>query len=307
MDTIKYVFNSLAGDRFDAANENKQGLLRPQREQGSVIAVRNAGRRNSAMTEDKLKKIVKQMTGPSHRGFADKYGTLKKDDLVNLFGSYGLPAEQASAFFHSADVDRRGEIDFSYFRDNIGRFLKVEQSERSPGREKKRRAPLDQATMVKISDHIGGKACSKYNTIAQAFRCIDRDLDNQVDRYEVRSLFRYYGSSTKMADRFFDTLDKGGEGKIDFNDFKEMFAPYIQPGYHAPVAGENQKDAYLQKNWGHSQYAQNIMSPSRGSRSNRSNPSSQGETELHKNSFGRFEGMSTYQASYNADVYGQVR
>jgi len=169
---------------------------------------------------------------------------------------------------------------------------------------------LDDNMMHMVCDHVGGKASQKFRTVKDAFRGVEIDFANRVDRSEVRNFFRNYGSKTKLADKFFDRLDPQRSGFVDFNEFRDCFAPYIQPGYHPPRPGESQKKIGLSE-WGgtsglaaREQHARGFAArpwTSRGS--TRSNRSIMSEDEIQMNKYGRFEGITTYQMSFNPEMY----
>jgi len=346
MGTIKNVFDTVVGQHLARGestdhkkhhhHHNVHGLLRPQHSEGSIISVPNADSHHVAMTQEKLKKIAKQMTSKSQRRYIDKYGNIGRQELQHMFESYGLTPEQSNELFNSVDTERQGEIKFKDLSAHLAEFLHVDAPKKASDTKHVQRdasgrviqvardTALDDETMTKICDHVGGKAAAKFKSVFGAFRFVDPDLDGKVDRFEVRNFFRNYGSKTGMADRFFDTLDHSREGRIDFAEFQKKFAPYIQKGYHAPRAGENQADIYKQQKHQLATYQTPQEAPTAGGQhksnfciaagahagrppsSRSSNRSSRAEDELHANRFGRFEGVSTYQASYNADVYRQV-
>lgn len=349
MNTLKTVFDAVVGDHLGKGEQlhgggdnkphhhhhNVHGLLRPQHSEGSIISLANADTHHGVMTAEKLKKVVKQMTGKSQRRYIDKYGNIDRNDLQHMFEGYGLTPEQSNEVFEGIDKNRQGEIQFKDLKDQLGKLLGVEGDIQKKAKNGVAREPaLDDITMTRVCDHIGGKAGQKYKTMQGAFRSVDRDMDDMVDRFEVRSFFRGYGSKTALADKFFDTLDNKREGKIPFSAFKDKFAPFIQPGYHPPIEGVCQKTLYKDDKWGVSDYVVQDASTKMGAqmdnfqkgspdkngkrrsqserpRSNRSRSSNASSSvvqdELHQNRFGRFEGVSTYQASFCADVYAQVR
>lgn len=256
----------------------------------------------------------------------DKYGNCDRLELQHLFEGYGLEADQANCLFRSLDTKREGQIQFSAVQAHLAQFLDPEggaKTTRMSARGSNNNARLSPETMAKICDHIGTKAGQKSRTVRDAFRPIDRDQDKMIDRFEARNFFRFYGSKTTLADKFFDTIDTAGEGKVPMADFQEMFAPFIQPGHHAPKAGECQKSFYrdaTQDMHCHTKGAQayggftlnghDFKPPSRRSSNAGSNASivtgSSVQNELQRNRFGKFEGVTTYQADFNVDVYEQA-
>lgn len=300
-------------------HHNVHGLLRPQHDRNSVISIPNADATHEALTKDRLKKIALQMTGRSQRRYVDKYGNIDRQDMQHLFESYGLTPEQSNQFFSSMDKKRNGEVKFVDLRNHLSRYLHCEDKREKKLAEKK--APeLDRETMDAICVHVGQKALEKYKSVYSAFRFVDRDNDNKVDRFEVRNFFRNYGSNTYVADRFFDTMDTKRQGKIAFGDFQDKFAMFVQPGYH-PARPEDDSKQYqgpVLTTWGESYYQKEGKTPHHMSANTfgvmhgsntggRTNPSLGRDDydELQQNRFGRFEGVSTYQSSYNPLSFGQ--
>lgn len=262
------------------------------------------------------------MTGRSQRRYVDKYGNIDRQEMQHLFESYGLTPEQSNQLFTSMDKERNGEVRFVDLRRHLARYLHCEDKRQRKMVTKK--APeLDRVTMDAICTHVGQKAYEKYKTVYGAFRFVDRDINNKVDRFEVRNFFRNYGSNTYVADRFFDTMDTKRQGKVDFGDFQDKFARFVQPGYH-PARPEDDNKKYhktnIQTTWGESQYQKSEgatphhMSASTfgimhgtlsGKNSPQANQSRNDTDELQQNRFGRFEGVSTYQSSYNPLSFGQ--
>lgn len=311
-------------------HHNVHGLLRPRHSLASHCSVVNADTQMvKEMTKEKLAKIAKQMTGNQQSRYMDKSGNIWRQEIQHLFESYGLTPEQGNELFDTIDTGRTGEIKFKDLRDRLAPFLDVKVEKRKAPRGTGN--PMEDEMVKMVCDHIGEKAAAKHKNLQGAFRFVDRDFDAKVDRYEVRNFFRNYGSKTKLADRFFDRIDVEKEGKIDFHKFKEFFAPYIEPGYHAPVHGETQhrKERVA---WGESHYGskncgkgvgqcqqtstlQRTLSRGRTPQSARSagQPSARssissvsanmGEDELHATKFGRFQGVSTYAASFNPWLY----
>jgi len=319
MNTMKNVFDTVVGDHLGKKDtkashhhhHNVHGLLRPQHSEGSIISVPGADTCPTAMTKDRLKKIAKQMTGKTQRRYIDKYGNIQRQELQHVFESYGLAPEQANELFDTIDNKREGEIKFKELSKHLAQFLHVEEPKKKVAAPASRERRLDDYAMTRICDHIGGKASQKHRTVQGAMRAIDRDADNKIDRFEVRNFFRNYGSKTKLADRFFEAIDVNREGKIDFGEFQDKFSPFIQPGYHPPKPGEDQKQFYKDAKWGQSLYEREALQgrPQRpqSSRSSRSNSASICHDEVHQMRYGRFEGVSTYQSSFNADIYQQVQ
>lgn len=264
------------------------------------------------MTKDRLKKIAKQMTGKTQRRYIDKYGNIQRQELQHVFESYGLAPEQANELFDTIDNKREGEIKFKELSKHLAQFLHVEEPRKKVPAPASREGRLDDGMMTMICDHIGGKASQKHRTVQGAMKTIDRDADNKIDRFEVRNFFRNYGSKTKLADKFFEAMDANREGKIDFGEFQDKFSPFIQPGYHPPKPGEDQKQFYKDAKWGQSHNEGGVQGKPKRPQSSRSSRSSNVSAsichdELHQNRFGRFEGVSTYAASFNADIYSKVQ
>lgn len=81
----------------------------------------------------------------------------------------------------------------------------------------------------KVKEHLGSVLATKYRTCRRAFRMYDENCSGSIDRTEVRKLFQYHGYNQTAADRFFNHMDSGQDGIIEFNEFIDVFAPYIQP------------------------------------------------------------------------------
>lgn len=339
--TFKSTFDQYVGahvfrnDSHDGSNashhhhhhHNVHGLLRPRHSLASHCSVVNADTQHKEMSKATLTKIAKQMTGNQQSRYMDKYGNIERQEIQHLFESYGLTPEQGNELFDSIDTGRTGEIKFKQLHEKLAPFLHVDVEKRKAPRGTGK--PLDDDMVREVCGHIGEKAAAKHKNLRGAFRFVDRDFDAKVDRYEVRNFFRNYGSKTKLADRFFDAMDVGRTGKIDFHDFKEFFAPYIEPGYHAPVHGESQKQLNKSMGWADSHYGlancgkgvgqcqqQSTWRPitpasqlaAKTPRSSRSSgatsvSANMGEDELHATKFGRFQGVSTYSASFNPWLY----
>lgn len=75
---------------------------------------------------------------------------------------------------------------------------------------------------------LGPALGRKFRTIRRAFRDVDTDHSNTVDRAETREFFRNFGFiDPGPADEFFDTMDSDGGGTVDYREFQKVFAPYI--------------------------------------------------------------------------------
>lgn len=80
-----------------------------------------------------------------------------------------------------------------------------------------------------VREHLGTTLATKYRTCRQAFRMYDEDCTGDISRREVRKLFEYHGYTTTSADRFFNHMDNDRSGAIEYKNFTDTFAPYIQP------------------------------------------------------------------------------
>jgi len=328
---LKGLFDAVVGQHLEKKSEkNVHGLLRPLKkssfmDDGGGMACTAGNRAQGAHHDDpipaeRMKHIAKAMTSREQRRFIDKSGDFRREDLQNLFWTYGFKAAQANELFDRIDTNRNGEISSKEFNAALPGFLGLPKE-----KEKKKKGAnykhADKETMTTICDALGTKAGQKYRTVHDAFRFVDKDGDDNADRWEVRNFFRNYGFKTKTADMFFDTLDTDRQGKISYANFQERFAPYIQPGYHAPKPGENQKAFYGGKEIECYQSSADVnpnrhhtstnapASPTRGrprsarSGSSASVSSSKCQDELHLNRFGKFDGLSTYQASFNQHIF----
>jgi len=79
-----------------------------------------------------------------------------------------------------------------------------------------------------VREHMGQCLATKYKTCRRAFREYDQDCSGTIDRHEVRKLFEFNGYSETAADRFFNQMDTDRNGTVEFNNFIDVFAPYIQ-------------------------------------------------------------------------------
>jgi len=348
MDELVNIFEREVGDHLCkgvGSKKNVHGLLRPPDTELHICDLAKTAEAKvmqdpTAMSNDRKKLIQKLMCSKEQRRYIDKYGNMRREDMQLLFNTYGLPSCKGNELFDRIDSDRTGEISFKDLQRNIGEYLGIKDKEKRThvGREKKE--IFDDDTMVRVCDHIGTKVSQKHRRVQDAFRFIDTDADDCIDRWECRTFFRNYGSKTKVADIFFDSCDPNRTGKVLKRDFQRKFTPYIQPGYHPPRPNECQKAFYEEvkttkwcrkdenktgdaKNRATRPLGLNTLmlqaskqkaagqptspTPSEGRRSqvshNGSIPESQMENELHANRFGKFEGVSTYMASFNQDIY----
>lgn len=349
MDTLVNVFEQEVGDHLCkgiGSKKNVHGLLRPPDTELHICDLAKTAEAKvmqdpSAMSSDRKKLIQKLMCSQEQRRYINKYGNMRREDLQLLFNTYGLPSCKGNELFDRIDSDRTGEISFKDLQRNIGEYfgLQDERKKRTHvGSEKKEL--FDDDTMVRVCDHIGTKVAQKHRRVQDAFRFVDTDADDCIDRWECRTFFRNYGSKTKVADKFFDSCDPNRTGRVSKREFQRRFTPYIQPGYHAPRPNECQKTFYEEvkttkwcrkdenkiggaKNPATKASGINTLTlqalkqsaagqptsptPSEGRRSqvshNGSLTSSLAENELHANRFGKFEGVSTYMASFNQDIY----
>jgi Ca2+-binding EF-hand superfamily protein len=243
VDELKEVFDVVVGQHHAKnSSKNVHGLLRPKNTDPSILAMNNPmhasqGNLGDDMDPERLKRIAKLMVGKEQRKFISKSGKIDREELQTLFWTYGLKAKQSNDLFDSIDTNRDGEISFKELNTHLGGFLGVEDD------SKKKRADCKTASrdvlghdeMLAVCDLVGTKAAQKHRRVYDAFRFVDKDGDDRVDRWEVRNFFRAYGSKTKMADLFFDTLDRDKQGTIGFVEFEKQFTPWIQPGYNAPI------------------------------------------------------------------------
>lgn len=89
---------------------------------------------------------------------------------------------------------------------------------------------LEEKELRAIYEQISRKAAQRYRTVREALRFVDADHDGMVERTEVRYFFRAYDLSEKVADRFFDRLDREGSGLISLQTFADFMGPVIERG-----------------------------------------------------------------------------
>lgn len=337
---LKSVFDQVVGQHLEKKSaKNVHGLLRPLKKSSFMEEVgckagdmASNAKHHDPICPERMKQITKAMTSREQRRYIDKSGDFRREDLQILFWNYGLKAAQANELFDRIDTNRNGEISFKEFNAHLPGFLGVKEEKEKHKKGANYNTLLDEERMTTICDHLGTKAGQKYRRVYDAFRYVDKDGDDKIDRWEVRNFFRSYGSKTKVADTFFDTLDTDREGKISYKDFQKRFAPYIQPGYHAPKPGENQREFYGGNEVKCYQSTSDLVNRNHKSmepptdtsnkrgrpRPNRSNQSPKSEysgdspasarssrcqDELRANRFGKFDGISTYQASFNQHIF----
>ena len=79
------------------------------------------------------------------------------------------------------------------------------------------------------------KIASKYRTVREAFRAIDKDRDHMVDWAEVQGLLRNLNMNPNdpALRRLFERADNNSSGHIDYQEFQTYFGELIQPSHHA--------------------------------------------------------------------------
>mmetsp|Transcript_108399 Transcript_108399/g.203440 ORF Transcript_108399/g.203440 Transcript_108399/m.203440 type:complete len:481 (-) Transcript_108399:142-1584(-) len=138
------------------------------------------------------------------------------------------------------DVDRRSNT--SADRANVKEQASENGEKEKP--EKKVRGPVSEGEEINYEELflsrnispqltrnlqlLGPALGRKFRTIRRAFRDVDTDHSNTVDRDETREFFRNFGFiEPGPADEFFDAMDSDGGGLVDYREFQKVFAPYI--------------------------------------------------------------------------------
>lgn len=322
-DDFRMVFDAAMGGappgdgRQHRHHHGFHGLLRPRHSAGSLLSIENADQAPKNMSEERIRKIARQMSSNAQARFCDKSQKLSRQDMQHMFEAYGLAPERGNELFDRLDTNRDGEVPFRHFSKNLASFLDCEDkraSEKQVMGNQRRPGDINDEQLLKLCDHVGQKASQKARTVQKAFRFVDVDFDGKVDRHEVRNFFRNYGSKTKLADKFFDRLDPERSGYVDFGDLKDCFAPFIQPGYHPPVAFENQRGQTGLSEWGGQIGLANRQTDSECGYAGKAEPRKKrtsrpqrqsvlAEDELRLQRYGRFDGTTTYAASFTPDLY----
>lgn len=77
---------------------------------------------------------------------------------------------------------------------------------------------------------IGEMAAQRFATARRAFRKLDSDHNGRITREEIHTYLRNYGWE-HVTDKLFDSLDRDRSGFLNFQEFQEKVAPYIQPSH----------------------------------------------------------------------------
>ena len=66
---------------------------------------------------------------------------------------------------------------------------------------------------------------TKFGNIAKAFRFNDKDHDGFLTKEELRSVFYEYNvpMTSELLDELFASIEKDGNGKVDFATFSKYF------------------------------------------------------------------------------------
>merc|ERR1719446_1729136 len=90
--------------------------------------------------------------------------------------------------------------------------------------------PKHDPELCKVIMVLAQNAAAKHSNTRAIFQAMDLDDTGTITKVEVRIFFRNYGyPSSRVADKFFDYLDKDGSGVINYQEFKNFFAPLILP------------------------------------------------------------------------------
>lgn len=80
-----------------------------------------------------------------------------------------------------------------------------------------------------VKDHLGEIMGSKFKNVRDAFRHYDGESKGNIDRDELRHVFRCYGYDRVTADKFFNRMDADRSGCICLSNFRDAFQSYIRP------------------------------------------------------------------------------
>eukprot|EP00930_Biecheleria_cincta_P040863 TRINITY_DN27985_c0_g1_i1.p1 TRINITY_DN27985_c0_g1~~TRINITY_DN27985_c0_g1_i1.p1 ORF type:complete len:506 (-),score=97.35 TRINITY_DN27985_c0_g1_i1:214-1731(-) len=77
---------------------------------------------------------------------------------------------------------------------------------------------------------IGEMSAQRFSTARKAFRKLDSDHNGRLSKTEIHTYLRGFGWE-HVTDKLFKHLDRDGSGFLNFQEFQEKIAPYIQPGH----------------------------------------------------------------------------
>jgi Ca2+-binding EF-hand superfamily protein len=87
------------------------------------------------------------------------------------------------------------------------------------------------AELNEAVEKVGTNLSCKHVSLRQAVKAIDEDRDGFIGRDDAKRFFKTMGFSEEMGDRFFDQMDKKGDGLLDYQKFRKIVGPYMQKGY----------------------------------------------------------------------------
>jgi len=84
--------------------------------------------------------------------------------------------------------------------------------------------------IVQIMQQIGQKAQQKHRYVKDLYLDMNRTANGHVTRNEVADFFESVGLQSSMGERVFDIVDQDASGAIGYQEFWDLFGPYVQPG-----------------------------------------------------------------------------
>lgn len=89
--------------------------------------------------------------------------------------------------------------------------------------------PMKENEYKNVKDHLGDIMGSRFKHVRDAFRHYDGESKGNIDRDELRQVFRCYGYDRVTADKFFNRMDSDKTGYVCLANFRDAFQPYIRP------------------------------------------------------------------------------
>eukprot|EP00397_Hematodinium_sp_SG-2012_P009167 GEMP01009243.1.p1 GENE.GEMP01009243.1~~GEMP01009243.1.p1 ORF type:complete len:545 (+),score=80.84 GEMP01009243.1:39-1673(+) len=173
----------------------------------------------------------------------DHDGLVSQAEMHGFFRAFNIPPEMADKMFQYLDKDHSNHVDYNEFVHHFGQYIQPGyrlERDAVPVAEVRARFPVGGRPNIAVPDSrkeldkilrvITEKAAVKWRLARDCFRYVDTDHNGFVTRDEVRGFLGTFSLPHYTADLLFKALDTDNDGKVNYNEFVDYFAPHIQPG-----------------------------------------------------------------------------
>jgi len=190
---------------------------------------------------------------------ADRDGRITQSEMRYFFRAYDLKNDTADWFFERLDHDATGEVAYDDFVHLMAPYIHMggecnkgrpfitpgtfshdtsQSSTREPTPAETTRCDRDEPGRLTptverdfqgLLDLVRDKVRQRFANPRECFRFVDGDQDGSISRGEMRYFFRAFNVPAEQSDSFFDCLDEGGNGEVEFNTFVKFVGPTVWP------------------------------------------------------------------------------